>query len=338
MSGEPGPASFAALRNAVLQGPRAAAVASRRPACVVPLGRRRHGVRRRVHGPGRCQSDADAAAQARARFPCAAQHRELGGGGLHPDHGVVHADLRPVGRHDRPQAALYRRLPAVRHRLGPVRLRAGPAHPDRLPHHPGHWRRTDDRQQHRHRRPCGGPRASRPRARPAVGGAGDRARGRTGGGRPGARHAGLALGVLDQRAVRNSGLASRLVRAAADPASEKRRPLRLAWRIPDRARAHRHRRGAERGPCLGRDLARLHLLQRGRGRPAGVVRPGRTARRHAADRLRAAAPARVRDRQPRELPVLRRAVRGVLPDPLRRWSASTRTSSSSPACASRSCR
>ena len=38
---------------------------------------------------------------------------------------------------------------------------------------------------------------------------------------------------------------------------------------------------------------------------------------HAADRLRAAAPARLPDRQPRELPVLRRAVRRVLPHPLR---------------------
>ena len=189
--------------------------------------------------------------------------------------------------------------------------------PDRLPHRAGHRRRTAHRQQHRHRRPCRRPRASRPRARPAVGGAGDRAGSGTGGRRPGARHAGLALGVLDQRAVRPAGPASRLVRAAADPASAKRRPLRLAWRLPDRARAHRHRRDAERGPCLGRDLARLHLLQRGGGHPSGVVRPRRTARHHAADRLRAAAPARLPDRQPRELPVLRRAVRRVLPHPLR---------------------
>ena len=161
------------------------------------------------------------------------------------------------------------------------------------------------------------PRASRPRARAAVGGAGDRAGRGAGGGRPGARHAGLALGVLDQRAVRAAGLDPRLVRAAADPASAERRPLRLAWRVADRAGADSHRRAVERGPCLGRDIARLHRLRRGRGGPSGAVRPGRAACRDAADRFRAAAPARLPDRQPRELPVLRHAVRRVLPHPLR---------------------
>ena len=232
---EPGPASFAALRGAVLAGHEPPPLQAVARLASVSLGRRRHGVRRRLHGPGRCQPDANAAAPARARFPCAAQHRELGGGRLHPDHGVVHADLRPAGRHDRPQAALHRRLPAVRHRLGPVRLRNGPAHLDRLPRRAGHRRRPAHRQQHRHRRACGGTRATRPRARPAVGGAGDRAwRGPGGGLSP---DAGLALGVLDDEPLRPGRPGHRLVRATADPPPASRRPIRLVRSLVDRARS-----------------------------------------------------------------------------------------------------
>ena len=140
------------------QRPRAAAAARRCPAGVLPLVRRRHGVHRRLHGPGRCQYDADPPAGARARFRRAPQQRELDRGRLHPGDGVVHADLRPAGRHVRPQAALHQRLSGVRSRLGTVRLRAQPSRADRLPHPAGDRRGIAHGQQRGHCRPRHQPR------------------------------------------------------------------------------------------------------------------------------------------------------------------------------------
>ena len=77
---------------------------------------------------------------------------------------------------------------------------------------PGHRRCAPVVQQRRHRGERGRPRAARPCARHDGGGAGGGPQRRSGDRRRGARYARMAMGVLDQRAVRSRGGSDRLVR------------------------------------------------------------------------------------------------------------------------------
>ena len=214
-----GPASIAALRDAVQKGrepPPADSVARLPSYWLFVIGTV-------CIGAFMGQVDSSIAQlllpQARAGIQCATEHRELGRRGLSARHGGVSADLWPPRRHDGAQAPVYRWLPAVRAELGAVRPCAKPAGAHRLSRPARDRRGAAVVEQRRHRGGGGRSGAARPRARHPVGGPSRRSEHGARARRAGAGTAGLAMGVLDQRAGR-----PRRHRPGMVPASAHQRP------------------------------------------------------------------------------------------------------------------
>ena len=210
------------------------------------------------------------------------------------------ADLRPVGRHLRPAAAVLRVDPALPARLGALRARAEHDAADRLPRHPGPRRRRRDPAcdgDHGPDRPTAGARPLRGADQLRVP---DRGAARTGRRRPDRGQCELALDLLRQPSDRRP----RAARDRADDATA--RAHEAASRRLRRRRAARG--GYERvaaGVALG---ARARDGSHGRRR-RGCVRPAHAARPRADRAARRRPRANRRDLRPRDRAVGDGAVR-----------------------------
>ena len=189
-----------------------------------------------------------------------------------------------------------------------------PAGAHRISRHPGDRRRAPLLEQRRHRGGGGRRADAGPRARHPGSGPGRGPQRRPRDRRPGARRAGLALGVLHQRARGARRHHHGLVRASAHQRPAGGCALRLERRAPDCARAHGCHGGAERRLCVGGHIAAPPRSGIAGGDPARALRSLRAKRRRAADRSCPVSQARLRAGQHRGPPVLRRVVRAVLSD------------------------
>ena len=312
-----GPASISRASRRHPEGPRTTACADRRRPGVVPLARRRQRLHRRLHGPGQLQHHAGAPPEARIRIQREPEHRKLGCRRVSAGDGGVPAGVRPSRRHGRAQASVHRRLPAVRAELGAVRTCTRPAGAHRASAcckgsaprcsrravSPSWWRRPGSGMRGRALGIQAAAQAIGLSAGPAIGG--------------------LILETLDWRWVFfvnvPVGLAGTVMAWFVLPTTRNapdEHPLRLEGRAADRPCARGRDGGAERRTRIGGDLAAHARPGAAGGDPADPVHSHRAARRGAADRPQAVRPARVLGSQCRRPPVLRSAVRTLLPDAL----------------------
>ncbi len=162
--------------------------------------------------------------------------RELGRARLSARRRRVHADLRSALPDLRQEAALHHRLCRVHRGERALRLCAGSRHADRVSV-PARLRRGDAwSQQHGACRDFHGQKPARARAWRLCRSASGRNQRRSGYRRPAPGDIGLALGVLDQCALRAHRHRRQLVRASSDSAAESGPKVRLARRSPARAR------------------------------------------------------------------------------------------------------